>query len=157
SRKAPAMQLTGSNFLGTTPPPPPPPPNAKNFPPPKPPPREPPPSPPPQRPPPHTPPPPPQPPHTPTHVPPPPPPHPAGSQPPPPPRPPPPNPDLRRMLIPLGPVAVFRASHFPQAFSVAGGDTASALAAGSPVVIKPHPAPPGTSELTLRAILAAAA
>ncbi len=47
-----------------------------------------------------------------------------------------PRPDLRRMLIPLGPVAVFGASNFPLAFSVAGGDTASALAAGCPVVVK---------------------
>ena len=51
----------------------------------------------------------------------------------------PPIPDLRRMLVPLGPVAVFAASNFPFAFSVAGGDTASALAAGNPVVVKTHP------------------
>lgn len=57
-----------------------------------------------------------------------------------------PKPDLRRMLIPLGPVVVFAASNFPLAFSVAGGDTASALAAGCPVVVKAHPAHPGTSE-----------
>jgi NADP-dependent aldehyde dehydrogenase len=50
----------------------------------------------------------------------------------------PPSPDLRRMLIPLGPVAVFSASNFPFAFSVAGGDTASALAAGCPVIVKAH-------------------
>ncbi|MFA9444628.1 aldehyde dehydrogenase (NADP(+)) [Egicoccus sp. AB-alg6-2] len=50
----------------------------------------------------------------------------------------PPRPDLRRMLVPLGPVAVFSASNFPFAFSVAGGDTASALAAGCPVVVKAH-------------------
>ena len=50
-----------------------------------------------------------------------------------------PKPDLRRMLLPLGPIAVFGASNFPLAFSVAGGDTASALAAGCPVVVKPHP------------------
>lgn len=68
-----------------------------------------------------------------------------------------PKPDLRRMLIPLGPVAVFGASNFPLAFSVAGGDTASALAAGCPVVVKAHPAHPGTSELVARAITAAAA
>ncbi|KAA0255998.1 MAG: aldehyde dehydrogenase (NADP(+)) [Acidobacteria bacterium] len=68
-----------------------------------------------------------------------------------------PRPDLRRMLVPLGPVAVFGASNFPLAFSVAGGDTASALAAGCPVVVKAHPAHPGTSELASRAILAAAA
>src|SRR5437016_2122717 len=58
-----------------------------------------------------------------------------------------PKPDLRSMLRPLGPVAVFGASNFPLAFSVAGGDTASALAAGNPVVVKAHPAHPGTSEL----------
>ena len=50
-----------------------------------------------------------------------------------------PRPDLRRMLVPLGPVAVFGASNFPLAFSVPGGDTASALAAGCPVVLKAHP------------------
>ncbi len=66
-----------------------------------------------------------------------------------------PKPDLRRMLIPLGPVVVFGASNFPLAFSVAGGDTASALAAGCPVVAKAHPAHPGTSELIGRAIAAA--
>lgn len=58
-----------------------------------------------------------------------------------------PKPDLRSMQRPLGPVAVFGASNFPLAFSVAGGDTASALAAGCPVVVKAHPAHPGTSEL----------
>ena len=63
-----------------------------------------------------------------------------------------PKPDLRRMLIPLGPVVVFGASNFPLAFSVAGGDTASALAAGNPVVVKGHPAHPGTSELVATAI-----
>jgi NADP-dependent aldehyde dehydrogenase len=68
-----------------------------------------------------------------------------------------PKPDLRRMLAPLGPVAVFGASNFPLAFSVAGGDTVSALAAGCPVVVKAHPAHPGTSELAARAVLAAAA
>jgi len=67
-----------------------------------------------------------------------------------------PKPDLRRMLVPLGPVAVFGASNFPLAFSVAGGDTVSALAAGCPVVVKAHPAHPGTSEHAARAILAAA-
>lgn len=56
-----------------------------------------------------------------------------------------PRPDLRRMLVPLGPVAVFGASNFPLAFSVPGGDTASALAAGCPVVVKAHPAHPATS------------
>ena len=55
--------------------------------------------------------------------------------------------DIRSMLRPLGPVAVFGASNFPLAFSVAGGDTASALAAGNPVIVKAHPAHPGTSEL----------
>jgi 2,5-dioxopentanoate dehydrogenase len=58
-----------------------------------------------------------------------------------------PRPDIRSMLRPLGPVAVFGASNFPLAFSVVGGDTASALAAGCPVVVKAHPAHPGTSEL----------
>ncbi|HEV3151353.1 MAG TPA: aldehyde dehydrogenase (NADP(+)) [Acidobacteriaceae bacterium] len=59
----------------------------------------------------------------------------------------PPKPDIRSMLRPLGPVAVFGASNFPLAFSVAGGDTASALAAGNPVIVKAHPAHPGTSEI----------
>ncbi|MES2178701.1 MAG: aldehyde dehydrogenase (NADP(+)) [Gemmatimonadota bacterium] len=68
-----------------------------------------------------------------------------------------PKPDLRRMLVPLGPVAVFGASNFPFAFSVAGGDTASALAAGCPVVCKGHPAHPGTSEYAALAITRAAA
>jgi NADP-dependent aldehyde dehydrogenase len=63
-----------------------------------------------------------------------------------------PRPDLRRMLVPLGPVIVFGASNFPLAFSVAGGDTASALAAGCPVLVKAHPAHPGTSELVAGAI-----
>ncbi|MEZ4697696.1 MAG: aldehyde dehydrogenase (NADP(+)) [Rhodothermales bacterium] len=63
-----------------------------------------------------------------------------------------PKPDLRRMLVPIGPVAVFGASNFPLAFSVAGGDTASALAAGCPVVVKAHPAHPGTSELVATAV-----
>lgn len=67
-----------------------------------------------------------------------------------------PKPDLRRMLVPLGPVAVFGASNFPLAFSVAGGDTASALAAGCTVVFKAHPAHPGTSELVSAAISRAA-
>jgi 2,5-dioxopentanoate dehydrogenase len=58
-----------------------------------------------------------------------------------------PRPDIRSMLRPLGPVVVFGASNFPLAFSVAGGDTASALAAGCPAIIKAHPAHPGTSEL----------
>jgi len=56
-----------------------------------------------------------------------------------------PAPDLRRMLVPIGPVAVFGASNFPFAFSVPGGDTASALAAGNPVIAKAHPAHPLTS------------
>ena len=68
-----------------------------------------------------------------------------------------PRPDLRRMNVAIGPVAVFGASNFPLAFSVAGGDTASALAAGCPVVVKGHPAHPGTGELVARAIRAAAA
>jgi alpha-ketoglutaric semialdehyde dehydrogenase len=63
-----------------------------------------------------------------------------------------PRSDLRQRQIPLGPVAVFGASNFPLAFSVAGGDTASALAAGCPVVVKGHPAHPGTGELVGRAI-----
>jgi NADP-dependent aldehyde dehydrogenase len=63
-----------------------------------------------------------------------------------------PKPDIRRMLIPIGPVAVFGASNFPLAFSVAGGDTASAFAAGCSVVVKAHPAHPGTSEMIGRAI-----
>lgn len=63
-----------------------------------------------------------------------------------------PKPDVRSMLRPLGPVAIFGASNFPLAFSVGGGDTASALAAGNPVVVKAHPAHPGTSELVGRAI-----
>ncbi|HEX6358824.1 aldehyde dehydrogenase (NADP(+)) [Actinophytocola sp.] len=66
-----------------------------------------------------------------------------------------PKPDLRQRKIPFGPVAVFSASNFPLAFSVAGGDTASALAAGAPVVVKAHSAHPGTSELVGRAIRAA--
>jgi alpha-ketoglutaric semialdehyde dehydrogenase len=63
-----------------------------------------------------------------------------------------PRPDLRSMLRPIGPVAVFGASNFPLAFSVAGGDTASALAAGSPVIVKAHPAHPGTSEIAASAL-----
>lgn len=62
------------------------------------------------------------------------------------------KPDVRSLLRPLGPVAVFAASNFPLAFSVAGGDTASALAAGNPVIVKAHPAHPGTSELVGRAV-----
>lgn len=67
-----------------------------------------------------------------------------------------PKADIRHMQIPLGPVGVFGASNFPLAFSVAGGDTASALAAGCPVVVKGHPAHPGTSELVGQAIISAA-
>jgi NADP-dependent aldehyde dehydrogenase len=67
-----------------------------------------------------------------------------------------PKPDLRRMLTAIGPVAVFGASNFPFAYSVAGGDTASALAAGCPVIVKAHPAHPGTSEMTALAIEKAA-
>lgn len=66
------------------------------------------------------------------------------------------KPELRKMLRPLGPVAVFGASNFPLAYSTAGGDTASALAAGCPVIVKGHPAHPGTGELVARAIAAAA-
>jgi alpha-ketoglutaric semialdehyde dehydrogenase len=61
-----------------------------------------------------------------------------------------PRPDIRSMLRALGPVAVFGASNFPMAFSVAGGDTASALAAGCPVVVKAHPAHPGTGEMAAK-------
>ncbi|MDR9392627.1 MAG: aldehyde dehydrogenase (NADP(+)), partial [Trueperaceae bacterium] len=67
-----------------------------------------------------------------------------------------PKPDLRSMRRAIGPVAVFGASNFPFAFSVAGGDTASALAAGCPVVVKAHPGHPGTSELVGAAIADAA-
>ena len=67
-----------------------------------------------------------------------------------------PRPDTRRILMAMGPVVVFGASNFPLAFSVAGGDTASALAAGCPVVVKGHPAHPGTSEMVGRAVLEAA-
>ncbi len=66
-----------------------------------------------------------------------------------------PKPDLRRMLRARGPVVVFGASNFPFAFSVCGGDTASALAAGCPVVVKAHPSHPGTSEMFAAAVLAA--
>jgi NADP-dependent aldehyde dehydrogenase len=68
-----------------------------------------------------------------------------------------PRSDLRARMIALGPVAVFGASNFPLAFSVAGGDTASALAAGCPVVVKGHPAHPGVSELVGRAVQKAVA
>ena len=66
-----------------------------------------------------------------------------------------PRPDLKLMQQPIGPVAVFGASNFPLAFSTAGGDTASALAAGCPVVVKGHPAHPGTGEIVAEAIHAA--
>lgn len=66
-----------------------------------------------------------------------------------------PRPDLRLMMKPIGPVVVFGASNFPLAFSTAGGDTASALAAGCPVIVKGHPAHPGTAEIVAQAILAA--
>ncbi|WP_280461656.1 aldehyde dehydrogenase family protein [Nocardia carnea] len=68
----------------------------------------------------------------------------------------PPRPDLRRYRIPLGVVAVYAASNFPFAFSVAGGDTASALAAGCPVVVKAHPDHPATSELMAEIVRSAA-
>lgn len=66
------------------------------------------------------------------------------------------KPDLRKMLIPLGPVVVFGASNFPFAYSTAGGDTACALAAGCPVIIKAHPAHAETSELVAKAVKVAA-
>ncbi len=66
-----------------------------------------------------------------------------------------PRPDLKMIQVPTGPVAVFGASNFPLAFSTAGGDTASALAAGCPVVVKGHSAHPGTGELAAQAIAAA--
>ena len=68
----------------------------------------------------------------------------------------PPRPDIRKMLIPLGPVVVFGASNFPYAYSTAGGDTACAFAAGCPVVVKAHPAHAQTSDMVARAILKAA-
>jgi 2,5-dioxopentanoate dehydrogenase len=66
------------------------------------------------------------------------------------------KPDIRRMLLPMGPVVVFGASNFPFAYSTAGGDTASALAAGCSVVVKAHPAHPHTSEIVYGAIRKAA-
>merc|ERR1711969_5276 len=66
-----------------------------------------------------------------------------------------PRPDIRMMMRPIGPVAVFGASNFPLAFSTAGGDTAAALAAGCPVVVKGHSAHPGTGEIVAQAIDAA--
>ena len=67
-----------------------------------------------------------------------------------------PKPDLRKMLVPLGPVVVFGASNFPLAFSTAGGDTAAALAAGCPVIVKSHPMHAGTGEMVASAIIKAA-
>jgi NADP-dependent aldehyde dehydrogenase len=64
--------------------------------------------------------------------------------------------DIRKMMVPIGPAVVFGASNFPMAFSVAGGDTAAALAAGCPVVVKAHPAHPGTSALVAEAVKKAA-
>ncbi len=66
-----------------------------------------------------------------------------------------PRPELRKMMRPFGPVAIFGASNFPLAFSTAGGDTAAALAAGCPVIVKGHPAHPATSDLISQAILSA--
>ncbi len=68
-----------------------------------------------------------------------------------------PKPDVRSLMVPLGPVVVFGASNFPFAISVIGADTVGALGAGCPVVVKAHPAHPGTCELLARAVLAAAA
>jgi NADP-dependent aldehyde dehydrogenase len=67
-----------------------------------------------------------------------------------------PKPDLRKMLIPLGPIVVFGASNFPLAYSTAGGDTAAAFAAGCPVIVKSHPMHAGTGELVASAIVQAA-
>jgi 2,5-dioxopentanoate dehydrogenase len=68
----------------------------------------------------------------------------------------PPKPDIRKMLVPLGPVVVFGASNFPFAYSTAGGDTACAFAAGCPVIVKAHPAHAATSEMVATAIQKAA-
>lgn len=68
-----------------------------------------------------------------------------------------PGPELRRMLVPIGPIAVFGSSNFPFAFSVLGGDTASALAAGNPVVVKAHSSHPLTSRRSAEVLVAAAA
>ncbi|MFT3823759.1 MAG: aldehyde dehydrogenase (NADP(+)) [Chitinophagaceae bacterium] len=68
----------------------------------------------------------------------------------------PPKPDIRKMLVPMGPVVVFGASNFPFAYSTAGGDTACAFAAGCPVVVKAHPAHAQTSEMVATAIVRAA-
>ena len=65
------------------------------------------------------------------------------------------KPDLRRMMIPLGPVVVFGASNFPLAYSTAGGDTVAALAAGCPVIVKSHPMHAGTGELVSSAVIKA--
>ena len=67
-----------------------------------------------------------------------------------------PKSDIRKMMIPLGPIVVFGASNFPLAYSTAGGDTAAALAAGCPVIVKSHPMHAGTGELVASAIIAAA-
>ncbi len=67
-----------------------------------------------------------------------------------------PKPDLRKMSVPIGPIAVFGASNFPLAYSTAGGDTASALASGCPVIVKSHPMHAGTGELVASAIIKAA-
>ncbi|MBN4070596.1 aldehyde dehydrogenase (NADP(+)) [Olleya sp. AH-315-F22] len=67
-----------------------------------------------------------------------------------------PKPDVRKMMIPLGPVVVFGASNFPLAYSTAGGDTAAALASGCPVIVKSHPMHAGTGELVASAIIKAA-
>jgi NADP-dependent aldehyde dehydrogenase len=69
----------------------------------------------------------------------------------------PPRPDLRKMLVPLGPVVVFGSSNFPFAYSTAGGDTACAFAAGCPVIVKAHPAHPFTSQMVADLILKVAA
>jgi NADP-dependent aldehyde dehydrogenase len=69
----------------------------------------------------------------------------------------PPKPDLRKMLVPLGPIVVFGAANFPFAYSTAGGDTACAFAAGCPVIVKAHPAHAETSEMVANAIMKAAA
>ena len=66
------------------------------------------------------------------------------------------KPDIRKMLVPLGPVVVFGASNFPLAYSTAGGDTAAALASGCPVIVKSHPMHAGTGELVAKAIVKAA-
>jgi NADP-dependent aldehyde dehydrogenase len=67
-----------------------------------------------------------------------------------------PKPDIRKMMVPLGPIVVFGASNFPLAYSTAGGDTAAAFAAGCPVIVKSHPMHAGTGELVSSAIIKAA-